>query len=70
MKKTEVQIKREMSEKIAPEIKALIKKYGYEHVAYTWTKTVEKQRQLNKALSEAKTAQKKANTIKRQIEEL
>lgn len=64
------QRKRELSEKIAPEIKNLIKKYGYEAVAYTWGKTVTKQREINKAEQESKEAQAKVVALKRALSEL
>ena len=66
MSKTDVEVKRELSEKIAPEIKNLIKQYGYEAVAYTWKKAVEHQRQIQKAKAEVEEAQAKLKALQQQ----
>lgn len=67
MQKTEVEIKRELAEKIGPELKALIKKYGFEFVNYTWQKVIEKQRQIAKAEVEVRAAQEKVEYLKRSL---
>lgn len=68
MNKKELDLKREAAEKIDPELKALIEKYGHEAAFYTWNKIIERQRQIHRAEEEARAAQAKLEALRKTLE--
>lgn len=69
LKPNELEQKREIAKKALPELRALIKKHGFEAVNYTWQKVIAKERDVARARQEADAAQKRADALEKELAE-
>lgn len=70
-KLTELEQKRQKAQKVLPELRKLLDKYGFENVNYVWQKVIKAERELSVAKAKAEKAAREAEKIeKRLLEEL
>lgn len=67
---TELEQKRQQAKVVLQELKAIIKKHGFEAVNYCWNKVIKVERELTKARQEVEAAQKREQQLKRELEEV